>query len=233
MAGCAIGGQYKRIWPKRIPSILAMTGDLVRCTSRMIALTDPTKQELGGTEALAGLLEAASGGDEAAWRDVIGLYGRRVYALIKSRCRNESLAEELTQSVFATVATKLGQGQYTEQGKFESWLFRIAMNRVRDEARRAKHRPVPVDPATFNDRPQQLAVESQDPSKIDALRDAIKLLPDSDQEVVVLRHHGGMSFKAISELLEEPVGTLLARHHRALRKLKQILESGQSPETEQ
>lgn len=196
-------------------------------------MSDPTKQELGRTEALAGLLEAASRGDEAAWRDLIGLYGRRVYALIKSRCRNDSLAEELTQSVFTTVVTKLGQGQYTEQGRFESWLFRIAINRVRDEARRTKHRPVPVDPATFNQQPQRPVTESPDSTKLNALRNAITLLSDSDQEIVLLRHHCEMSFKTISELLEEPVGTLLARHHRALRKLKRILESGQSPETEQ
>ena len=42
-------------------------------------------------------------------------------------------------------------------------------------------------------------------------------LHDADREVIELRHHGGLSFKQIAELLDEPLGTLLARHHRALR----------------
>jgi RNA polymerase sigma-70 factor (ECF subfamily) len=49
------------------------------------------------------------------------------------------------------------------------------------------------------------------------------MLSESDREVVELRHHAGMSFKSMAELLEEPIGTLLARHHRALKKLKDLM----------
>jgi DNA-directed RNA polymerase specialized sigma24 family protein len=45
-----------------------------------------------------------------------------------------------------------------------------------------------------------------------------------DREILDLRHIGGLSFKALSDYFEEPIGTLLARHHRALRKLRAILE---------
>src|SRR5690606_35205157 len=97
---------------------------------------------------LPALLKAAGKGDDRAWRRLIDLYARRIYALARSRlgAGRHELAEEITQSVFATVATKLGNdheeaeggggGAYAEQGKFESWLFRIAMNRIRDEVRR-------------------------------------------------------------------------------------------------
>jgi DNA-directed RNA polymerase specialized sigma24 family protein len=34
-----------------------------------------------------------------------------------------------------------------------------------------------------------------------------------------------MSFKQIAEMLEEPLGTVLARHHRALRKMKGLIEA--------
>jgi RNA polymerase sigma-70 factor (ECF subfamily) len=52
-------------------------------------------------------------------------------------------------------------------------------------------------------------------------------LSESDREVIELRHHAGLSFKQIAELVNEPLGTLLARHHRALRKLKAAM--GQDP----
>lgn len=50
-------------------------------------------------------------------------------------------------------------------------------------------------------------------------------LSESDREIVELRHHGQMNFKDMADLLEEPMGTLLARHHRALRKLKELMEA--------
>ena len=59
----------------------------------------------------------------------------------------------------------------------------------------------------------------------DRLTAALSQLNSEDREIVDLRHFGGMSFKELAAYFEEPLGTLLARHHRALRKLRGILES--------
>jgi RNA polymerase sigma-70 factor (ECF subfamily) len=174
---------------------------------------------------VAGLLAAASRGDEAAWREVVGRYGRRVYALAKSRCKRADLAEEVTQSVFATVATKLSAGGYVEQGRFESWLFRVAMNRVRDEMRRRARQAAPTDPVAFSGVPAAGgAAPAASGAELERLRAAMEQLSEEDREVVELRHHGGMSFKQMAETLDAPLGTLLARHHRALHKLRKIME---------
>jgi RNA polymerase sigma-70 factor (ECF subfamily) len=179
---------------------------------------------------VAGLLAAASAGDEAAWRDIIARYSKRVFALAKSRCQRTDLAEEVTQSVFATVAMKLGSGGYSERGRFESWLFRVAMNRIRDEMRRLKRHADPTDPAVLGG--SRAAPESEvgvDEATLAKLRVAMEQLPDADREIVELRHHGQMSFREMSEMLREPLGTLLARHHRALKKLKQLMgEEGEN-----
>lgn len=181
---------------------------------------------------LPALLVAAGRGDQDAWRRLIGLYGRRVFALVKSRVRSEHVAEEITQSVFATVASKLSSGSYGEMGRFESWLFRIAMNRVRDEGRRAKLRPNAADPETFEHALPSTPERGHEPDAraINDLRRAMEELGDTDREVVELRHHAGMSFKHIADLLGQPLGTVLARHHRALKKLKDML--GATAETE-
>ncbi|HYE01738.1 MAG TPA: sigma-70 family RNA polymerase sigma factor, partial [Phycisphaerales bacterium] len=177
------------------------------------------------------LVEAAEG-CQLAWRTLVGRYARRVYALAKSRCGNHDLAEEVTQSVFVTVATKLtSQGAepgYTEQGRFESWLFRIAMNRLRDELRRRKRTAGGSGPGPAADiapDPGAVPARADDAAdQLNALRRALAQLAEADREVVELRHHAGLSFKQIAELLEEPMGTLLARHHRALKKLKDLLD---------
>lgn len=181
---------------------------------------------------VAGLLAAAARGDEAAWRMVIERYGRRVYALARSRCRHAELAEEVTQSVFATIAAKLGGGEYAERGRFESWLFRVAMNRIRDEMRRLNRHAAPTDPMVFGAvvaSPSETDDRETASADLARLRTAMEQLSDGDREVVELRHHGGMSFKQMAEMLGEPLGTLLARHHRALRKLKHLMTGATVP----
>jgi RNA polymerase sigma-70 factor (ECF subfamily) len=181
-------------------------------------------QQPGEAAELAGLLTAACCGNEAAWRQVVERYGRRVYALAKSRCKRAELAEEVTQSVFATVAAKLAGGGYVEQGRFESWLFRVAMNRVRDEMRRRARQATPTDPAAMAGLTGGSGAARADTgAEIALLREAMDQLNDEDREVIELRHHGGMSFKQMAETLDEPLGTLLARHHRALHKLRKIM----------
>lgn len=174
---------------------------------------------------LAPVLEAATRGDGTAWRTLIQLYGRRIYALAKSRCRDPHVAEEIAQSVFATLAAKVGAGEYQEQGRFEAWLFRVAMNRIRDHVRRARrHRDEQGEQALGSVASTQSPGRERDPM-LEKLQAALATLSDADREVVELRHHGGMSFKQIADTLGEPIGTLLARHHRALKKLKDQIES--------
>ena len=79
-------------------------------------------------------LAQASRGDEAAWQSLVEEFAPRIFGLLRAQRIDADLAEELTQSVFATLVEKLAG--YTEQGQFEAWIFRVAMNRLRDEMRR-------------------------------------------------------------------------------------------------
>lgn len=173
---------------------------------------------------LTDVLARAAHGEERAWRELVGMYGRRVFAMVRSRVSSDDAAEEITQSVFATLAIKLRDGGYAEKGRFEPWLFRIAMNSVRDAIRHMKRRrgTVSLDGAVVG-MPEAARRSETETAERAGLRDAIQCLSDSDREIIELRHHAGMGFKEMAELLEEPIGTLLARHHRALRKLKEML----------
>jgi RNA polymerase sigma-70 factor (ECF subfamily) len=170
-------------------------------------------------------LIAAASGDEVAWRWLVDAYAHRVFALIRSKCANEELAEEITQSTFCTIAEKLSG--YTETGKFEAWLFRIAMNRLRDEMRRRKRHAVPMDNemiSIFSGGVSDVVDDKADSMEIQRLREAVKQLSSSDQDIIHMRHAAGMSYKQIAEVLEEPLGTVLARQHRAVRKLRDLMD---------
>ena len=52
-------------------------------------------------------LHLAAVGAEDAWRTIVAIYSGRVFGLIRSQCGNAALAEEITQSVFCTMAEKI------------------------------------------------------------------------------------------------------------------------------
>lgn len=176
------------------------------------------------SRALEAALARAAAGDSDAWREVVTSIAPRVHGLLASLCRNDELAEEITQSVFCTVAAKLET--YVESGRFEAWIFRIATNRLRDEMRRRARQARAVGDEVLDARAVRGGRGSRGASDEvrELLRRAMDRLGEGDREVLDLRHVGGLSFKALSDYFEEPIGTLLARHHRALRKLRAILE---------
>lgn len=168
-------------------------------------------------------IAAAARGDEAAWRRIVDWFAPRVFGVVRAQCGDVELAEEITQSTFCTLAAKLER--YVESGKFEAWVFRIAVNRLRDEMRRRRRHAVPVENATLT----AIGPIIEDEAIVDRRRlhgllaQALADLNPSDREVIELRHIGGMSFRQMADHLGEPLGTLLARHHRALRKLRAAL----------
>ncbi|MEM1109204.1 MAG: sigma-70 family RNA polymerase sigma factor [Planctomycetota bacterium] len=201
---------------------------------------------------IAETLRSASSGDADAWRALVTAYSGRVFGLLVKQCGDRELAEELTQVTFVKLVDQLGQSSgYEEKGRFESWLFRIAMNKLRDEMRRRKRqaRPTDMSPAPGSDGDAGRSSGGggiaatfaasgdagglgEDPAErlsraeqVDRLKVAITRLPEADREVLHLRHTAGLSFAQIAESLDQPLGTVLARGHRALGKLKkQMLE---------
>ncbi|MBI1373252.1 MAG: sigma-70 family RNA polymerase sigma factor [Phycisphaera sp.] len=177
-------------------------------------------------------LRAAIEGDQAAWRELVEDYSGRVYGLLLRQCRNAELAEEITQATFVKIVSKLPD--YDEQGRFESWLFRIAINRLRDEMRRRKRQASTMDFAETP--PEAVGQTSNGPmpgdrmdtqEEHDKLHTAIAQLPEADREVLYMRYTAELSFAQIAEALEQPLGTVLARSHRALKKLRTLLEQSQ------
>ncbi len=182
-------------------------------------------------ERVVALLRAAAAGNEDAWRSLVESYSPRVFGLLRARCRDEELAEELTQSVFVTLAEKLPD--YVEQGRFESWLFRVALNRLRDEMRRRGRHATPTDheklaafgdAEAFNAEGGKAGYRAIPAGDRRVLESALLDLNAADRQIIDLRFIAELSFAAISAMTGEPVGTLLARHHRALAKLRKAIE---------
>lgn len=177
-------------------------------------------------------LKAAADGDQVAWRTIVEAYSGRVYGLVYRQCGDAELAEEITQATFVKIVSHLGA--YRELGRFEAWLFRIAVNRLRDEMRRRKRQAVAMD---FEAMPPEAVARVvpgpmphaaiQQAERVQALQQAVAKLNDADRQIIHLRYTAELSFAQIAETLGQPLGTVLARGHRALKKLRDLLDRDQ------
>ncbi|MHC4715947.1 MAG: RNA polymerase sigma factor [Planctomycetota bacterium] len=189
-------------------------------------------------EKLRAIIHAARSGREQAYREILTAYGPRLYGYFYRATRSRDDAEDLVGEVMLRLVRRLGD--YDEQGRFEPWLFSIAANLVRDRIRRASTRPPmasldaeSADGASLaetvrdRDRPVEAGLARADLAE--ALDAALDRLDEQARGMVLLRHFGQMSFKEIADVFQCPLGTVLAKVHRALKAMRQMLESDYGP----
>ena len=121
--------------------------------------------------------------------------------------------------------------RYREENHFKSWLFRIGRNEAIEIIRRRRRTVVAEAPEEclgtdplIDCQPAAMEVMVQK-ERLQSLDRAIAQLPDAEREVLALRLQGDLPFKEIAEVSNIPIGTVLARMHRAKKRLKPLLES--------
>lgn len=187
---------------------------------------------------LDGLLQRARRHDPEALHALFDLYHRRVFGLLYRLTGSRDSAEDLLQETFLRLVRHIGS--YDHAGRFEAWLFRIAANLARDHARKHRRRGPTAsldgdaDGTGLLDR---LAAEPDDPAsgllaeeQRRRLAELLERLSPQDREILMLRHYGELSFQEIAELLGIPLGTALARAHRALKRLRASFEQSEAAE---
>jgi RNA polymerase sigma-70 factor, ECF subfamily len=171
--------------------------------------------------ALDAVLRRAQGGDVDALRLLAEAYTARLFGLLFRLTRSHETAADLVQETMVRVVRTLGD--YQHDGRFEAWLFRIAANLARDAARRSKRRGAALRLEEAREPPLRRAepdAEMEDSEERQRLRACLAQLPAMDREILMLRHYSDLSFREIAELLGVPLGTALARAHRALARLR-------------
>ena len=177
------------------------------------------------------LVQAYIKGDQSAIETLINRHRSKVYTYILLTIKNQPLAEDLFQETFIKVIQSLRSGKYRDNGRFLSWVIRIAHNLIIDHFRKEKQmNSVSNDDSVvdlFNskklsdDNIEELIVNSQIKAEIRAL---INELPDDQREVVLLRHYGELSFKEIADQTDVSINTALGRMRYALINLRKLIK---------
>lgn len=177
------------------------------------------------------MVQAFVKGDQSAIEVLINRHRNKVYTYILLTIKNQQLAEDLFQETFIKVIQSLRRGKYRDNGRFLSWVIRIAHNLIIDHFRKEKQmNSISNDESEvdlFNSKKladqniEEIIVENQIRSE---LRDLINALPDDQREVVLLRHYGELSFKEIADQTDVSINTALGRMRYALINLRKMIK---------
>ncbi len=169
------------------------------------------------------LIQKAISRDPNAFGKLYDMYVDRVYRHLYYRVSNVADAEDLTQQVFLKAWQAIDRYKKTAS-PFLAWLMTISHNLVVDFYRTRKDKTYLDAEVTADDSalsPEQVAearyVQQQ-------LRKAILQLPGEQQQIILLRFVEGFRHAEIAASLGKSEGAIRVILHRALVKLRHILE---------
>lgn len=161
--------------------------------------------------------------EEAAYREFASYFGPRFRTFFLSRGLPGGEAEDLATDCVTDIALKVGKYDPSRGGgHFQAWVFTLARRALIDWWRRRQAtEPLPDDlvfPEDFDERSDNLA------EAVDALREAFARLSADDQALVGFRAGGMEPYSGIAKRLGIQPEAARVRHHRALRRLRAMLE---------
>jgi RNA polymerase sigma-70 factor (ECF subfamily) len=170
-------------------------------------------------------------GDEKAFEILVNRHKNRVFTSIMLIVKDTDVAQDLLQDSFIKAIHTMKGGRYNEEGKFSSWISRIAHNLAIDYFRKEKRNPtiqLEDNIKAFNsltyaeDSAEALQIKEETFARLKAM---IDLLPENQKEVLIMRHYADMSFQEIAEATGVSINTALGRMRYALINLRKKMST--------
>ena len=169
-------------------------------------------------------------GEKRAIDALFERYHKKLLTSIYFMVRCEATAQDILQETYIKALRNLDSGRYKEDGRFYQWIARIAHNHCIDQIRKKKRRPQKVrdDKGLVLGRLQDNVRNTEQQWVLDEkcyqIRVLIDALPQTQREVVIMRHYMDMSFKEIANITGVSINTALGRMRYALKNLKKMIE---------
>ena len=177
------------------------------------------------------LLNNYLSGDRSAISSLIERHSRRVRDYILMMVKDRDIAEDIFQETFIKAVRVIDEGRYSDNGKFLSWILRIAHNQVIDYFRAQRQNKSVTEADAGYDMlgtlrfAERTVEDSMVSDQIERdVRALVELLPAEQREVVMLRYFSGLSFKDIAEQTEVSINTALGRMRYALINLRRMIK---------
>ena len=167
------------------------------------------------------LVRQAQAGDNDAVAELLSLYGKMAYTVIRHLLYPRPDVDDVYQEACVQALTSIASLRYGE--RFGGWFKRIAIRKAIDHLRRKEAQPWPNIPEDFAAECLTETVALQ--GEYEEVRRAVVALPLHYREVVVLYYWSECTYKEISTALSIPLGTVMSRMYKAKGLLTEKLES--------
>lgn len=171
------------------------------------------------------LVAAVGSRSQEALAEAYRRHGRVVWALATRVCRDEYLAEDVTQTVFVDLWSRPERFDGA-RGTLRSWLLTQAHARAVDLVRSEEARRRRQDREAGN---TDLAVELDTRLYVEEMatevRRAVETLPPAERDPILLAYFGGRTYREAAQMLGQPEGTVKSRIRAGLRSLRGALEA--------
>ncbi|MBO5052758.1 MAG: sigma-70 family RNA polymerase sigma factor [Muribaculaceae bacterium] len=177
------------------------------------------------------LVNAFANGDNQAFDVLLSRHQQRVYNYILYLVKDESLADDAFQETFVKAITTIKHGRYSADGRFASWISRIAHNIVIDHFRQSHNETsLNVQGSDTDLLNQRIYAEDNIEDLLintairNDLRHLIKALPAEQRQVLVMRYYNDMPFKDIAEKTGVSINTALGRMRYAILNMRRLIK---------
>ena len=173
------------------------------------------------------LVEKAQNGDRTAFHRLVDQFQPEIYRMIFYRTRSRMDAEDLTQDVMLKAYQNIGRLKSSEV--FRSWLYRIAVNRVKDYYRMKQFRSLfgaaSTDEEGFHETAEMAVAPEVEGglSKKDFWRQIGRMLTRLtalEKEIFLLRFFDQLTIKEMSATLHKSESSIKTHLYRALLKVR-------------
>ena len=174
-------------------------------------------------------------GNNRAFDELLNRSQTKLFTYIMFVVHDHDVADDIFQETFVKAITKLQQGQYTDSGKFQFWLTRIAHNCIMDWYRDQQGNHI-IDANKDNNLQNLKSASVMDLCReTEMVNEQVLLdikrmvygLPAPQREVVYMRYYQQLSFKEIAELTGVSINTSLGRMRYALINLRRRAKDNQ------
>jgi len=174
------------------------------------------------------LVRLSQEGDEEAFALLVKKYEAKVFRLAMSLTQNCEVSDDLAQEVFIKAYFSLPKFRF--KSEFGTWLYRIAINQIRDHLRKRKSRMKEISLEAmrenlFAQRDEMLReeLEQVEEKRRELVHKFLQDLPEKYQIILALRDLQGFSYEKISKTLKISPGTVDSRLYRARKMLRKKL----------
>jgi RNA polymerase sigma-70 factor (ECF subfamily) len=187
--------------------------------AHVYALTSVKQREAQVTD--DELMVRGGAGDDEAFRALVERWQGRLLGFLTRSLGSRVEAEDLVQETFVKVFQ--GAADYQQEGRFASWLFKIAGNLLRSRIRRRKIvRFISFDPAEHDVAEAPHGEQELRQRELrEALAKALDSLPKRQQAAFVLRYDAQLSQAEIATQLQTTVSAVETLLHRAKLALRE------------